>query len=467
MIARTCTRSEEDAVDEILFLSRPQDVGDAVAADSLDDRLKADARAADRITILSAYHRPDYVRELLACVKRPNRGGCEVTLVFGLEQERSLGEAVRGLRTLKADLVKLGFKQPVLKLYRPGVPFHTKLYHFKRRTHPVWYIGSANASRAVQGERHEMMMRLRGRHEELSAYVTFLAEHARAIDDTGLKQDAAYDLQSFFLSGSLCFAPVSSRRFTFEAFALTATQRRKLNQELKRGSKVPHADPQTKGFGFSLTSAVQALRGITIPEPELDDEAEAESELTRLRFRHMSVETVYGYWLPAPYGAQLKARAQNAQMKRFQVLRSFAADLSRSEDSSLERELTSYVAELERFFQDAGAPLKAEVDYKKRFSKFLEGRREWMDDEDRLERMARRVHVEPMPPIWSDDVAGQEFENWFFDEVADRLSTRRKSQIVEVLQRELHLETGATSLDVRKKLERRLKQGWSDSVWTD
>lgn len=282
-------------VDEILFLSRPKDVGDAVAADSLDERLKAEARAADRITILSAYHRPDYVRELLAHVKRPNRSGCDVTLVFGLEQERSLGEAVRGLRTLKADLVKLGFNQPVLKLYQPGVPFHTKLYHFKRATQPVWYIGSANASRAVQGERHEMMMRLRGRHNELSAYVAFVAKHARSVDDPALKQEAAYDLQSFFLSGSLCFAPASVRRFTFEAFALTATQRQKLNQELKRGSKVPHADPQTKDFGFSLSSAVQTLRGRTTPEIELDDEPEAETELTRLRFRHMSVETVYGY----------------------------------------------------------------------------------------------------------------------------------------------------------------------------
>lgn len=297
-------------VDEILLLSRPQDVGDAVAADSLDDRLKADARAADRITILSAYHRPDYVRELLASVKRPNRSGCDVTLVFGLEQERSLGEAVRGLKTLKADLIKLGFKQPMLKLYRPGVPFHTKLYHFKRSTQPVWYIGSANASRTIQGERHELMMRLRGRHDELSAYVAFVAEHARSIDDAGLKADAAYDLQSFFLSGSPCFAPVSPRRFTFEAFTLTGAQRRKLNQELKRGSKVPHADPQTKGFGFSLSSAVQTLRGLTTPEPELEGEPETEGELTRLRFRHMSVETVYGYWLPGPYGAQLKARAQ-------------------------------------------------------------------------------------------------------------------------------------------------------------
>lgn len=90
-----------------------------------------------------------------------------------------------------------------------------------------------------------------------------------------------------------------------------------------------------------------------------------------------------------------------------------------------------------------------------------------MGDEDRLARMARRVHIEPMPPIWNDHLASQGFEDWFFDEVADRLSTRRRSQIVEVLQRELDLDVGVTSRDIRKKLERRLKQGWSDSVWVN
>ncbi|WP_164040650.1 hypothetical protein, partial [Serratia marcescens] len=71
------------------------------------------------------------------------------------------------MREVENRLRGVGFKDVTVKVVMNSpVHFHTKLFRILRRTHPVWYVGSANPG----SKRHEMMVRLSGRHEALMAY---------------------------------------------------------------------------------------------------------------------------------------------------------------------------------------------------------------------------------------------------------------------------------------------------------
>jgi hypothetical protein len=274
------------------------------------------------------------------------------------------------------------------------------------------------------------------------------------------------DIRSFLLNGSLCYRPLTRLSFTFEACQISSDHRTALKDSLAAASKVPHADPQTEGFGFSLAKAV----GKVIGEQVLvltEAEAEAGRSINRLKFRHMAVETIYGYWLPATYAQYVQDKICMIEADSLTEMKYFAQKLNRTSLEQLYIELDSHIQGLKSFFATYSLKIEPKLDHKSRFSDFVGARKLWLADESRLERMVRRLHLEQMPDIWSDEEAAQKFENSFFEDLAMRFDKPGKSWIVSVLHEELELTHLPEPQSLKAALAKRLKRGFSDSIWWD
>ena len=450
-------------IDPRVFLSRPQDLS-LERSVSLADALVDATVGADRIIILSAYYGTGYLESAFAALPMKARRACSLTMVFGVETASRLPHAVEELRTFQKKLVALGFRSPATRLFNKNAPFHTKLYYFKRSTQPIWFVGSANASPAIDGARHELMVRLTGRHEGLTEYINGVIDNSVVVEAVRPKPLVVSDIRSFLLNGALCYRPLFRVSFTFEACQINSDHRAVLKKSLATASKVPHADPQTEGFGFSLANAVGQVTGeyfTTLTEAE----AEAGRSMSKLKFRHMAAETIYGYWLPAAYAHDVQDKVRAIDAKSVNGMKRFAAKLERARQEQLDDELERHVEGLKAFFADHSVKIEPKSDYRSRFSDFVRTRRLWLADEVRLERMVRRLHIEQMPDIWGDEEAAQKFEDSFFEDLAMRFDTPGKSRIVSVLQEELELTDVPGPEGLKAALAERLKQGFKDSIW--
>lgn len=448
-------------VDPRVFLSRPQDLS-LKASVNLADALNDAANGADRIVILSAYYGIDYIKTALAALPVRVRRNCSLTMVFGVEPVSRLAQAVDALRALQKKLVGLGFRSPSIRLFNKNAPFHTKLYYFKRSTQPIWFIGSANASPAINGERHELMLRLTGRHSVLGEYIDEVIQNSVVVEKAHREPFVVNDIRSFLLNGSLCYRPLSRVSFTFEACQINSEHRAVLKKSLAEASEVPHADPQTEGFGFSLANAVEQLTGERFAAL-----TEVDRAVGRVKFRHMAVETIYGYWLPATYARYVEGKLGEVEAKSIKEMDRFAAKLKGAQQDRLDRELERHVEGLQAFFASHSVEIKPKLHFKKRFGDFVRARRRLLADEERLERMVRRLHIEQMPDIWNDEDAAQKFENSFFEDLALRFDAPRKSSIARVLEKELELSEVPGPDSLKVALVRRLKEGLPDSIWSD
>ena len=435
-------------------------MGGASLADALGDA----AVGADRIIILSAYYGTGYLESAFAAIPKKARRACSLTMVFGVETASKLPYAVEELRSFQKKLVALGFRSPAIRLFNKNAPFHTKLYYFKRSTQPIWFVGSANASPAINGARHELMLRLTGRHEALTEYVNSVIDNSVVVEEVRPKSLVVSDIRSFLLNGALCYRPLARVSFTFEACQINSDHRAVLKKSLAAASKVPHADPQTEGFGFSLANAVGQVTGEQFPTLT---EAEAGRSMSRLKFRHMAVETIYGYWLPGAYAHDVQDKLRAIESKSVNGMKRFAAKLESARPEQLDRELESHVEGLKAFFAEYSVKIEPKSDYRSRFGDFVRARRLWLADEARLERMVRRLHIEQMPDIWGDEQAAQKFEDSFFEDLAMRFDTAGKSWIVSVLREELELRDVSGPEGLKAALAERLKQGFADSIWWD
>ena len=264
----------------------------------------------------------------------------------------------------------------------------------------------------------------------------------------------------FLLNGALCYRPLSRLSFTFEACQINSGHRAVLKKSLAEASEVPHADPQTEGFGFSLANAVGQITGQQFANLAEAD-AEVGQSMNQLKFRHMAVETIYGYWLPSAYADEVKKKLDAIEQKSVAAMKKFASKLQGARSEALEQELNKHVQGLKKFFAAHSVKIEPKPDYKGRFAEFVKARKSWLADERRLERIVRRLHVEQMPDIWGDEDAAQKFETSFFEDLAMRFDAPRKSWIVGVLREELNLTEGTGPEQLRSALEDRLKEGIS------
>ena len=84
-----------------------------------------------------------------------------------------------------------------------------------------------------------------------------------------------------------------------------------------------------------------------------------------------------------------------------------------------------------------------------------------------MERTVKRLHLEPMPDIWEDKTSADRFEASFFEDLALRFDSSGKSWVVSVLKDQLDLGSDSGPENIKVALEKRLKTGLRDTIWSE
>lgn len=448
-------------IDETIYVRRPDVVklnDELIDFVELNSAIHEAASGATEISLLGGYYNVNAIVELCKQVPRTQRRDCRVRVAVGLEATALIPRTWEDMRGLRQNLRKAGFRDvKVAVVSKSPVHFHTKLFRILRTTHPVWFIGSANPG----SDRHELMVRVSGRHEALSAYVNAVFEQALVVDGAPSPSVEIKTLRDFFLTGVLCHKPPEQRLFTFDAFRLTSENRDTLSAVLAGEAGIEHARPRTEGFGFSLKSALG-----------MDDHALDEDEDTaaqRIQYRRSCVDTVLGLWMPHAYAKEVQGQIEVEKVARLRILEKFADVLS-ADSGQLQAHdaFRKHVASMERLLAEHGIEARPAKEREKSFERFLRSRTAALANDDTRDRLASTMTLTNMPDIWQDDRAVKAFESSAFDDLSYRLGmiTVTRSRIVKSFAAALGLDGGETAEEIRECLERRLSdKPWSAEEW--
>ena len=438
-----------------IFLARPDLIGFDENSDyiDLDEALRESAAKATEITILGGYYNPAALGNLCKQLKKSKRKSCKVRIAVGLDAPKVVNKVWHDLQELRKRLLKLGFKDVVVAFVRPQpTHFHTKLFRFVHTTKPVWFVGSANPG----SKRHELLIKLSGRHEALIAYVD--AVFAAAVDvQQAQPVEEISTLRDFFLSGVLCHKPPVTRLFTFDAFHFDPEHREMLAKALGHSSSVSHANPTTQGFGFDLRSALSIGA----------DFQEVTSARARLQFRPYSIDTVLGWWMPRVYAPRLRNQVREEERARENRLMEIGAALnSPGGDATVRREFAAYIQSMHAYLDEHSIAARPVNNRDARFEKFLASRKKSLGDGATIARLSRTLMLTEMPDIWAGDTAVADFEESFFDDLAFRAGAPKKFAVIRSIMEWLEDETLSTGDEIAEAFKAMLKEyAWTDEDW--
>lgn len=426
-------------------------LGAHVNAADLVTSLSEAAVKATAIDILGGYYSVGRTIEILKGVPKAKRAVCKIRLAVGLDSNAKIMQHWSDMRSLDSELRKVGFKDVTLAIVSGRRHFHSKLFHFLRRTHHLWFVGSANPG----SDRHELMVSFTGRHDALKDYIDAVFSVAQPVTKRFPPRQYPSSLREFFLSGSLVHRPPQQSLFTFDAFRLDTHDREKMMKSLTAGV-VPHARPKTQGFAFGLRSAVESQ---DFTEVEGDD-------IARVQLRMHSIDTALGFWAPRFYVEQIRSQLFSSQEARVSDLKRFAAKLSGDGVASVYAGFATYIASMERLLKSLDIVPRPVEKRDAAFKRFLTSRQRLLSSEDGIVRMAQRLEIIDMPDIWYDANAADTFEMSFFSDLSYRLAGT--SRIVRSINKGLNVpkQTNLDPSNLKKRLERRLlQQPWRDSEW--
>lgn len=426
-------------------------LGDHVDARDLTASLAQAAEKATAIDILGGYYSVDRTFEILKRVPRSHRSACKIRLAVGIDANSKITQHWTDMRSLDERLRKAGFKDVTLAIVSGRRHFHSKLFHFLRTTHHVWFVGSANPG----SDRHELMVSFTGRHDALREYIDAVFAVAQPVTKQPPSRQYPSTLREFFLTGSLVHRTSQRSLFTFDAFRLETGDREKMMRSLT-ADVVPHARPKTQGFAFGLRSAVETL---DFAEDEQDD-------IAKVQLRVHSIDTALGLWAPRYYVNQIRSQLQSSHEARKADLQRFSDKLLTNGGVRAHAAFFEYVTSMERLLKSIGITPRPVEKREAAFERFITSRQRMLSTDEGIARLAQRLEVIDMPDIWYDANAVKTFEMSFFSDLADRLGS--KQRIVRSLTNGLglaeHSYLGPNEL--RQRLDRRLsRQSWRDNEW--
>lgn len=420
----------------------------------LDEGLVSAVAGSSRIDVMGGYYSSARLVEMLKSGRRSDRKGCAVRIAVGLDASSKMVQCWRDMREIKEELKSSGFRDVTVKIVTGRPHFHTKLFHFLHKTQHLWLIGSANPG----SERHELMVSLRGKHAALSSYMESVFSSATEVTKDVPKRQPIRDVRDFFLSGVLLHNPPRHSPFSFDAFRLQPEDRDKITKAVAAAINVPHANPRTQGFSFSLRSAAGAE-----PEEEASDEA------SRIKVRHLSVDTVLGRWVPAPYANEIHQQVAGDEYRRSADLERLGRKISGSGEETVRLAYRRYLAEMERFLNQYGLEIAPVVNRDILFDRFLRSRQKLLVDKQSCDRLARRIVLTSMPDIWARGTSAWEFENSFFDDLAYRIFQGRRERVVRSIVDALgDLDDFPVADEMRAALAKCIARSpWSNDLWQD
>jgi hypothetical protein len=425
-----------------VFVSDIDEWGGDIGFASIYKSLLKEAENSRRITIITAYYSSKFISGFFKELARSGNveiEKIELRILVGADSPLIAVNDISNRKKLSESLLKLKFKSLEIRVAETnGAPLHTKLFQFKKQTSTTYLVGSANASFAIggsekPGSRRELMIGITGKHAALDAYTEGLWESGTRLEDvagTGRSAKPA-SLYDFLLNGYLWYRPQVTRSFTFDTIKPSREQRRKLSGVFSKGVEVRDADPKAEGFGFNLNAALARMNNESDYE---ESDQEVGKRLTKARPK--SVQTAFGYWVPRSWGEELKGEFLSGETSLAQRLKKVKANMIGTDFGSVADEVIAQRTDWIRLFQKheveyTNLSAESDIDLKARFRKFWDKWLEWLDDDDLIAQLSRKIYVEAMPAFEESGGAWQRFDSSFFSNLALQLGLGRQSRIAK------------------------------------
>ena len=422
-------------------------IGDVLQLNA--DKLRADARGACRATVISAYYGCDVLKDLL--------DGCgEVRVLLNGLGGRRLEEQIEELTNLEQELRNSKECAEIKLAFSRGI-FHTKLYLFESGTESISWIGSANATEAaLGGYNEEILLRLAPAPRTLLDYAECAWANGRTLKDSHPSIDS---LTAFFRTGVLYYKPYSTLPMTENPFlplleALPHEEKRKLPQS---GFRPPYADEGTAIGAFNIR---------LVHEESNDADGNGEESGSRPKIRSYAIETCYGYWVAAPFVEDVECSLDqigNEKDNRLLVLCRWLQGSGRKKTiraykkylKNVRRNMNGCKINWEKVCKDRDIStdfFKSTQRIKRRIDTITEN----LKEESRRKRLSYAFVSMHVPELWDDVVARQQFEDTFFESLAEQSYKRKWPKAAGQLLKAVGICEETTPEEIRDALVEKL-----------
>jgi hypothetical protein len=244
------------------------------------------------------------------------------------------------------------------------------------------------------------------------------------------------------------------------------------------GVRLPYAD-QATGIGpFNLK---QALQSVTSLEGwnDLGDETEdsVDVKTTKLSIKPWSIETCFGYWVPSALDRDWRTKLQEVGSVKRERLEWFREELGDVDKKVLVEKYREYLSEVRSLLtkkiprlESLLAQLERDPFEEAFLERFVSRVISYLEDKNRLKRLAEPFVSAGMPEIWEDVQAYKDFRTSFFDHL-ERTSRllNNKPRAARIILERLGIDSPLGSEEEWSELFGGFLKtsGWTDRSWAE
>ena len=413
------------------------------------DKLHDDARGACRATVISPYYACDVLKNLL--------DGCgEVRVLLNGLGGRRLGDQIEELTDLDQKLqtrtsaLRSSWRFPE-GFFTPSCTCSNSNSNPKPRS--IAWIGSANATNAALGGQaynEEILLRLAPAPPSLLAYAECAWTNGQTLKDSRPSIDS---LTAFFRTGDLYYKPYSTLPMTLNPFvellkALSPEEKSRLSV-----FESPYADKGTEIGAFNIQ---------LVHKKSNDVDGNGEKSRSRIKIRPYAIETCYGYWVAAPFVEEVERKLETSSKTKDGRLRKLCKWLQGKGRKKTIKAYKDYLEAVRQIMDKYSIDLKKTSTDRDIFksTKLIKNRIATMTknlkQESGRKRLSHPFVSTYVPELWDDVVARQQFEDTFFESLAEQSCKHKKSKAAKRLLETIGIYCETTSEEIRKALEEKL-----------
>lgn len=416
------------------------------------------AATATSITVISAFYDIAFLRMLALAVPSGRRPKVSLQVYLHGFSGRRLRGQLTELKKLNTRW-KRSFKSADVSLVSKGALFHSKLLIFRHPKSTTALVGSANATLAAYEDNEEVMVRFDGVvPRSMQAYIDLVKGASQPLSD--VREPEVASLVAFFRSGAMYYRPSVASSFRFNLQLPPALLDRIAVVRLPIGGLTAKAGDLYNPFaGIGLTAEEVSA---------LDDESlkGQSAAANKVPMRPYGVQTCYGWWVPGAYQKGVQAHIDRASSARESLLKRLSKKLAGNASDVRNVAAVSFAA-IEAFAAGEQVALEESSDKRNlRFDAFLDRCRDRLDNIEWRNRASKSYIQTSVPELWTDPVSSQEFSDSFFGYLEFVAAAGKKPLIwTSVRDAVSEIDEGDSMEQIRTKLAKRLRKGWSDDLW--
>jgi HKD family nuclease len=382
--------------DEAVYLTNKSN--EALGWEPLWPKLLQAAKSANQIQFVSGYTKHETVIALMSAVSRQKQASCKVRILLCPDGQNSFSEVSETKTKILVWVEKSKFnaKNVQVSIADPSKRhIHVKLYMFLNRTHRTWFIGSANLTNAMHGNREELMLRLTGSHQPMQRYVDDLFDNASVGGSKTAPKGRYKSLEDAIQDGRMI---VKFERQIQVAFDGIENSQQIAKAVLDKVALTYASEGSGLTFNVAKALGFNILRG----------------RAQKLEIAANAIETNYGLWCPAGLYEAIEKRLEKQFLERTEDLKRLQRMMSEEDPEEIWRKHKDHAEEIQ---DKIGVEVKLKRNAKESFISFYRKLESRLNNPDYLSRYASKYRMVEVPPVFNFSSVSNQFLNSWADEI--------------------------------------------------